>query len=240
MTADTAFTFVLVHGAWHGGWCWSRVKQRLRLTGHVVLAPTLTGLGERVHLAHPDIGLDTHVDDIVRVLDTEELTDVVLVGHSYAGLLLPGISDRSEARLGRVVYLDGAVPAEGESGMDTVSPEIQERWRQVAADTGWMPPAFDSLGITAADDLAWLKRRLVPHPFKSWSDPVRRFGNGYERLPKSFIRSTLPAGRPTSLSAERARRSPDWSYREIEAGHDAMISAPEALAAMLLEIASGR
>lgn len=233
-------TFVLVHGAWHGGWCWVRVKHRLRLAGHNVLTPTLTGLGERVHLARCDIGLDTHTEDIVRVLDTEELTDVILVGHSYAGLLLPGICDRSAGRLRKVVCLDGAVPNEGEAGMDTVAPEIQERWRRVAGETGWMPPAYDFLGITDPKDLAWLERRLVPHPFKSWCDPVRRCGNGYDRIPKTFIRCTLPTERPISLSAERARSSLDWEYCEIEAGHDAMIGAPEALTAMLLEIAAAR
>jgi len=235
-----SLTFVLVHGAWHGGWCWSRVRGPLRQQGHFVVTPTLTGLGERAHLARQDIGLDTHVEDIVGVLDTEELTDVVLVGHSYAGLLLPGVADRSTARLRHIVCLDGAVPHEGEAGMDTVAPEIQQRWQEVAGETGWMPPAYDFLGVSNPDDLAWLERRLVPHPFKSWCDPVRRYGDGYDRIAKTFIRCTLPSGRAASLSAERARESSDWDYREIEAGHDAMITAPDALVEMLVEIGQGR
>jgi len=235
----TAQTFVLVHGAWHGGWCWSRVTRLLRAKGHTVYAPTLTGLGERVHLARADIGLEIHVEDIVRVLSSEELTGVVLVGHSYAGLLLPGIADLSIDRIRHVVCLDGAVPREGESGMDTITPEIQERWRRVASQSGWMPPAYNFLGVSDAGDLNWLKRRLVPHPFKSWCDAVERHGDGYDRAPKTFIRCTLPLEKPPSLSAVRAQKASDWDYREIDAGHDAMVTAPGALAKMLDEIGRG-
>ena len=103
-------TFVLVHGAWHGGWCWKKVAPLLRSAGHEVYTPTLTGLGERDHLLTRDIGLDTHIQDIVNVLEYEELTQVVLVGHSYGGMVVTGVAERAHERLRQLVYLDAATP----------------------------------------------------------------------------------------------------------------------------------
>jgi pimeloyl-ACP methyl ester carboxylesterase len=118
-------TFVLVHGSMHGGWCWQRVAPLLRAAGHEVFTPTLTGLGERVHLAHPDIDLDTHIQDVLGVLEDEDLHDVVLVGHSYATLVIIGVADRLPERIAHLVYLDGPIAGEGQALLDFFPPDDQ-------------------------------------------------------------------------------------------------------------------
>ena len=123
-------TFVLVHGAWHGGWCWRFVRDLLEKSGHRVHAPSLTGLGERKHLARPDIDLDTHIADIVSLLEMEDLSDVVLVGHSYGGMVITGVADRAPERIGRLVYLDAFVPEDGKCTLDYVVPERAARMRE--------------------------------------------------------------------------------------------------------------
>ncbi len=136
-------TYVLVHGACHGGWCWRRVAELLRAAGHEVFAPTLTGLGDRAHLAHRGIDLDTHIQDVAAVLTYEELREVVLVGHSYAGLVITGVAERAANRLAQLVYLDAAVPRDGEAGLDLFAPEEVAAMRAVKAaldPTGTLNP----------------------------------------------------------------------------------------------------
>ncbi len=234
--------FVLVHGAWHGGWCWRRVADRLAAAGHRVFCPTLTGLGERAHLLTPAVGLDTHIEDVVGLLEAEELTDVVLVGHSYAGIVITGVADRAKARLRRLVYLDSAVVEDGHAWSGHALPEIAAERRRLAQQSSGglsMPvPKAEVFGLRDAGDLAWVQRRLTPHPFRPfdqtmhWQHPV---GNG---VPKTYVECVDPAYANLAAVRDRYRGQPGWPFVTLKAGHDAMVSAPEETARLFLELAS--
>jgi len=238
--------FVLVHGAWHGGWCWRHVRERLVAAGHRVFTPTLTGLGERAHLLAPSIGLDLHVEDIVQVIETEELQRVVLCGHSYGGMVVTGVADRLRERIAHIVYLDASVPTDGQSMLtegpprDPVAQAAAEAQLRSLADARGIMPVFppEALGIAATDieNHAWVSRRLTPHPFKTWLDPLFLPNGGSAGLPRTYVLCTDPALPGTSFAwhAEQARGSADWRYVEIATGHDAMVTAPDATAAVLL------
>jgi pimeloyl-ACP methyl ester carboxylesterase len=237
--------FVLVHGSFHGGWCWQRVVPVLRAAGHAVYTPTLTGLGERVHLASPDVGLSTHIEDIVNVLAFEDLRAVVLVGHSSGGLVITGVADRVPERLAHLVYLDAALPLDGESGLDPYPPEAQAalRDRVRTLGEGWYQPVRDEpqWGITDLDDWAWVRSRLVPQPFRQTIEPIRLTGAG-AGLPGTYVYCTddKPTGSPlAAMFAPMVARAHahGYRYREVATGHDAMVTAPQALAALLLELA---
>ena len=171
-------TFVLVHGAWHGGWCWVKVARLLRDAGHEVYTPTLTGLGERAHLARPETDLELHIQDVVAMLEAEELRNVILVGHSYAGMVISGAAARAAGRVARLVYLYAAVPEAGRSLFDYLGPERAEEARAAATTDGegWRLPPFppERFGVTSARDTEWLKRHLVPHPLRTLRRGVDR------------------------------------------------------------------
>lgn len=241
MAAQERRSYVLVHGAWHGGWCWRQVAERLRAAGHAVFTPTLTGLGERRHLLNAGITLDTFVDDVANVLDAEELTGVYLVGHSFGGRVACGVADRMPGRLGRLVLLDAGLPESGKAAWDGLPPDVREARlaRARAFGDGSRIPAPDTreFGIDEPETLAWLERRLTPHPLGSYTTPLvlaHPLGNG---LPVSYIRCTAPVYRPMETSATYARARTDWQYLELATGHDAMVSAPAELSAMLLGLA---
>ena len=161
-------TFVLLHGAFHGAWCWSRVAPLLRAAGHQVFTPTQTGLGDRAHLLHAGITLTTFVDDLVAVLDTEELTDAVLVGHSFGGAAITGAAERVPHRIRHLIYLDSAIPVSGRSPLDLAEPEIAAARRRLGAETGGVsiaPPDPAVFGVPEGPDADWVRRRLTPHPF---------------------------------------------------------------------------
>lgn len=234
--------FVLVHGAFHGGWCWQRVAPILRAAGHEVFTPTLTGLGERAHLVNPEIGLNTHVQDILAVLEYEDLWGVVLVGHSYAGLVITAVADQAAERLAHLVYLDGPVPQDGESSADLLGPEFMAGLRQAAQDVGegWRipPPPGEVFGITSDADVAWVQPRLVDQPLKTFEEPVRLTKVTGVALPRTFIYCNKPALGFWDRYAEMARAADDWGYHELATGHDAMILKPQELAHLLLEMAA--
>ncbi len=167
-------TFVLVHGSFHGGWCWQKVARLLRESGSEVHTPTLTGLGERSHLATRQAGLDLHIQDIINVLEFEDLHDVVLVGHSYAGLVITGVAERVPQRLKLLVYLDAFIPHDGQSAFDLM-PGTEEQWTQmaVAQGDGWLVPAMSAemMGITNRTDAAWAQSRLRPMPLFTHQQP---------------------------------------------------------------------
>ncbi|HVE54185.1 MAG TPA: alpha/beta fold hydrolase [Ramlibacter sp.] len=241
-------TFVLVHGAWCGGWCWSRVRPLLEGAGARVFTPTLTGLGERQHLREPVPGLQTHIQDVVNLIETEELQDVVLVGHSFAGMVITPAADRLKARLRRLVYLDAAVPAHGDDfathvpGTDAaVAQRRRAAYRALAPDGAWMPPPPpEAFGVTRQADVEWLRRRVSPHPLRSWLEPVALPNGGHAGLPKTYVLATKPLttvmGYP--VHGEIARRGAEWTYREIATGHSMMVTAPERTAELLLEAAA--
>lgn len=232
-------TFVLVHGAWHGGWCWDRVAPRLREAGHDVHTPTLTGLSERAHFLSPQVGLDTHVEDIVRLLDILQLRDVVLVGHSYAGQVVTGVADRRADAVARRIYLDAFVGADGEAARDLLPESVARHWAEAATSLGfgWLVPvrSLSVLGVTEPSDVEWLTPRLTPHPWKTYTDPLRLTG-AVDEVPAAFV-ECVSWMRVFQAHADRARAA-GWPVRELDTGHEAMVTAPKALTAALLELAA--
>ncbi|GIG86994.1 alpha/beta hydrolase family protein [Plantactinospora endophytica] len=233
-------TFVLVHGAWHGGWCWRRVTPLLRAAGHEVLTPTLTGVGDRAHLVSPLVGLETHIEDVVRCVDAETDADgeVVLVGHSYAGLVVTGVADRRPAKVSRRIYLDAFLPFDGESGIGLLPEKVAGHYREsiAGAGHGWLipPRSLQVLGVTEPDDLAWLTPRLTPHPWRSYTEPLR-IGTAVDEVPGAFV-ECVDWMRVFTPYAERARER-GWPVVELPTGHEAMVTAPRALAEALLRLA---
>lgn len=231
-------TYVLVHGAWHGGWCWQRVTPLLRAAGHEVYTPTLTGLGERSHLVNADVDLNTHVQDVVNVLKFEGLKNVILVGHSYGGMVVTGVTEPAANSLQHIVYLDAFVPRDGQALMDLVAPQFREEMRQQARANGGLSPHFpvEQYGVFAEADVQWVKPRLVPHPFKTLTTPVTLMNPASLALPKTYIYCNDPAMGFFEAFAERTRRENGWRYRELATGHDAMVTMPRELTDLLLEL----
>lgn len=231
-------TFVLVHGAWHGGWCWDRVAPLLRAAGHEVHAPTLTGLSERSHLLSPQVGLDTHTEDVVRHLDVLGLRDVVLVGHSYAGQLVSAVADRRPEVVTRRVYLDAFVGADGEAAGDLLPDQVRHHWAESAISDGfgWMVPprSLSVLGVSKPEDVDWLTPKLTPHPWKTYTDPLRLTGAEAD-VPAVFV-ECVDWMRVFRAHAARAHAR-GWPVHELKTGHEAMVTAPAELADALIEIA---
>jgi pimeloyl-ACP methyl ester carboxylesterase len=223
-------TFVLVHGAWHGGWCWKNVTPLLRAGGHDVFTPTLTGLGERTHLLTPAIDLNTHVQDVKAVLEYEDLHDVVLVGHSYGGMVITGVAEQAQARLAQLVYLDAFLPEHGKALQDyaPVPPLRDDGWRIPS------PGGPRDFGVTDEHDIAWITPRLGDQPLKTFTQPVQRSAKQINSLAQTFIQCTDAPF--FSEAGERAKRQ-GFRYRELfSAGHDAMVTMPRQLADVLIEL----
>ncbi len=235
-------TFVLVHGVWHGGWCWSRVVDILRARGHRVTAPTQTGLGERSHLLSADITLETFVTDIVRHIECEDLKDVVLVGHSFGGAPVTGVADRLADRLASLIYLDGIMLKSGETWFSLLPPDLAADRAALAEKTSGgvsLPPApAEAFGVTRPEDRTFLESRLTPHPFATFTTSLdlkgSKVGNG---LPASYVCCTAPSYGPANVSLEKAHDF-GWPVTEIATGHDAMVTEPQATAELLEKLAS--
>lgn len=233
-------TFVLVHGANLGGWCWQDVRTILEAHGHEVICPSLD-----LSLA---ASLDRHIADVAELIVSGNLHGIVLVGHSYGGMVITGVADRVRARIARLVYLDAAVPGDGDDFASHIpglsAAEVEERrafYRSLSTDGLWLaPPPLQWVGITDADAIATITPRLVPHPLATWLQPVRFQNGGPAGLPKTYILATNP---PTDVMGyprhgEAARQGGEWTYREIPAGHALMLAAPTETAALLLEAAA--
>jgi pimeloyl-ACP methyl ester carboxylesterase len=230
-----ATTFVLVHGAWHGGWCWIKTTRLLTDAAHVVYTPTLTGLGERAHLARPEIDLDTHVQDVVAVLEAEDLKNVVLVGHSYGGMVVSAVAARVRNRITRLVYLDAFVPEAGQSCFALMPPERAEAFRKAAADAdGWRVPALapERFGITSQRDTEWAQRRLVPQPLQTFEQPLASVPSA--DVPRTYVYCSKPAIGVFDRFAERLREDRKWRFHDVKTGHDAMVTAPGEIAKILM------
>jgi pimeloyl-ACP methyl ester carboxylesterase len=228
--------FVLVPGAWLGGWCWRDVAVLLR--SHSVVAPTLTGLGERSHLLTRDTALHTHVADIANLLRYRDLVDVVLVGHSYGGMVITAVAEAAAERIARLIYLDASVPLDGQSNDDVVGPEIAARLRSAAHSygAGWRVPPADYVTDRMPQDVRdWVRERLTPHPLRAFTEPVRLRSAAAAALPRTFIRTTQSPLYDGLL--ERARRA-GWPCRELPGGHYAMLTEPDAVAAALADAAA--
>jgi pimeloyl-ACP methyl ester carboxylesterase len=228
-------TFVLIHGAWHGGWCWRRVSTILRRAGHEVHAPSLTGLGERKHLAGGRIDLDTHIQDVVGLIEMEDLRDVVLVGHSYGGMVITGAADRIPSRLARLVYLDAFVPENGKCLLDYVVPERAARMRHEGDRSGFVtPPPMSLWGLTAQQDLDFVGPREVRHPYATMCQPIRLLNlMEWRTIPKTFVFCSSPATGSFDQFAAKYRSDPAWRFHELKTGHDAMVLMPEEVARIL-------
>lgn len=233
-------TFVLVHGAWHGGWCWRAVREQLESRGHRVFTPTLTGVGERKHHLSADIAIDTLVSDVAHVLEYERLENVVLVGHSFAGAIIPGVAERARERIAKLVFLDAAVLEDGESMFDMMAQEIVEQRRSQAEqlhDGIALPlPSREGLGIK--DEALWseIEPLLTPQPLSTYESKVQLEAMPGDGIACEYIRCADPEYAPLSWARERARGY-GWPMRDIATGHDAMLTAPDDLTAMLLEMA---
>jgi len=227
--------YVLVHGAWHGGWCWRRVRRLLEAAGHSVDTPTLTGLGERAHLLSREIGLETHIADVIALLEMEDLSDVVLVGHSYAGMVVTAVADRAASRIARLVYLDAVVPRDGQCLYDCASPQFKAHFEEQAmiAGHGWLVPLLAEsakfLGLQRKEDQDWVMPRITPHPARTFREPLR-LGSDPPPAPRRYINciGDRPPGQPRSAQS----RGID-DYHELRTGHDAMVTAADEVAALL-------
>jgi pimeloyl-ACP methyl ester carboxylesterase len=235
---------VLVHGAWGGAWIWRRVLPALRAGGHEVHAVTLTGDGERAHLRRPEISLQTHIDDVVGLIEAEELREVVLVGHSYGGMVITGaasaLMQRDSQRVRRLVYVDAMVPLPGEGWGDAHSPETVAVRRAAAAanDNALPPPDPADFGIGGADR-DWLLRRQVPHPFGMYRVPLEYDGNSLARLPRLFVDCNQPAYPTIDAMRQRVRELPGWQVVEMPTGHFPMVTQLEALVRHILAFVPG-
>ena len=226
-----------MHGAWHGAWCWKKLLPLLHEKGLEVYTPTQTGVGEQAHLLSGDISLDTFILDITDFLTEHDLHNVVLVGHSFAGISISGVADRMPERISRLVYLDALLLQNGQSVFDIIPPEMAQARRELAQQTSGgislPPPEPAVLGVSDADDVQWLIAHCTPHPVSTYESKMtlsHSLGNG---LPATYIAVT-PHYAPTTSSRNYAKTRSDWQYAEIPAGHDAMVTSPLALYELLV------
>jgi pimeloyl-ACP methyl ester carboxylesterase len=231
-------TFVLVHGAWHGGWCWRRVADRLRALEHVVYTPTLTGLGERSHLIAPTVGLTTHITDIVNVIAWEELDNIVLCGHSYGGMVVAGVAERAFEKIRSIVFLDAFLPRDGDATVDLVPQPFQQamRDRLNAGETLLPPRSAESFAVNEADR-AWIDRMCGPQPAAAIAEKIALTG-AYERIPrKTYIRAVGYPNAAFDGAYARTREDASWRTDEVACGHDVMVDRPDWLADRLIAAA---
>jgi pimeloyl-ACP methyl ester carboxylesterase len=228
---------VLVHGAWHGSWCWRRVLPRLWAAGHRAVPVTLSGLGERAHQLSPSITLATHVADVVTAVRAEECTDAVLVGHSYGGVVVTGAADRLDGEVARLVYVDAVVPEPGDCWSTQNPPAVQAARRAAIEASGTIPPPPPAAFGLAGSDGEWVARRQTPQPGGVYDDPLTFDAGRWAARPRTYVSCTSPALATIDPSRELVRRQPGWEVVELATGHDPMVSAPEELAAVLLDIA---
>jgi pimeloyl-ACP methyl ester carboxylesterase len=233
-----AYTFVLIHGAWHGGWCWQRVADRLRNNGHRVFTPTLTGLGERSHLLRAGIDLKTHSADVVNVMKWERLTDVVLCGHSYGGFVISGVAEAMASAIRSIIFLDAFMPKNGEAVQDLTGPAVQEGIRTALqrGDIAIPPRSAEAFGVNEADR-AWVDRLCVGQPVGTFTDKIVLTG-ARDRIPrKSYIRAASYANPGFDRALAAVRADPSWRSFEVPCGHDVMVDDPARLTEILLEVA---
>jgi len=234
-------TFVLVHGAWHGSWCWKRVRKSLQAGGHDVFTPTLTGVGERSHLSSPQVNLETHVADVVNLIRWEEINDIVLCGHSYAGCVITGVADRVPERVRALVYLDAFILQNGQALHDVIPPALGEAQVTSAKESGdgWqVPPITAEFFNVNAADRAWVNAQCTPQPLATFQ----------QRL---ALRHEIPAEKATHVLATGYDHSPfppfhalakakGWKTVTVSCGHDAMLDRPDDVARILRDVVVGR
>ena len=231
--------FVLVHGAWHGGWCYARVRRRLAAQGHRVFTPTLTGLGERSHLMSGDINLDTHITDVVNVIKWENLHDIVLCGHSYGGWIISGVAEQMLDTISSIVFLDAYMPDDGDSGQKIGSASSREGIAKALASGAISrpgPSAKDFM-VADADDQAWLDSKTTQQPLGVSLQPIKLTG-ARDRVPKkTYILAETYNSPNFRRYYERCAADSSWTTYTVLCGHDVMVDMPDRLADILLEVA---
>ena len=228
---------MVAHGAWSAGWAWKKLRPLMAARGHRLWTPTYTGLGERSHLAGPQVDLQTHVTDIVQVLRMEDLSDVVLIGHSYGGMVATGVADRVPERLQRVIYLDAFVPEDGDS-LASLTGQSAQSMRDAAED-GWKAAPRPVPPDTPRADLAWIAARRMSHPVECFVQPLALTGAG-AALPRHYIYALKTDERDTfGRFHQRAQTTPGWTAHQIGASHNPHITVPETLAQLLDDIIGG-
>lgn len=231
-------TFLLIHGMWHGGWCWERLTPLLRAAGHIVYPPTLAGLGEHVDRPNGDIDLNTHVQEIVDLCITNDLNEVVLVGHSSGGFMAHVVADRIPERIAHIVNLDGMVPENGKSLADLIG-ETWDFFKKKAVESGdeWRcPPILEwTFGVSGAD-LKWAQSKLTPHPLKTLTTPVTLSNPAAQSIPSTFILCSEGMTEEDVATEEKKFTGLGMNFRSLPTGHDVMITMPKELAKILLEL----
>lgn len=235
-------TFVLIHGAWHGGWCWRAVADALEAEGHKVYAPSLTGLADRSHLLSTSINLDTHIDDIANLFKWEDIEDACLVGHSYGGWPISGAAEKLAGKISSIVYLDAFVPENGQRGMDLSSEAFRKALLEAIErkEAGRSVPKADAFKILDPKNVAWVQAKMTPQPTGLSVTPIKLTGARDKIARKTYIRA--PAYPQPNFDKAYAAAKADKSWRTFEfspseAGHDVMVDAPQKLAELLMQVA---
>jgi len=229
-------TVVLAHGAWSAAWVWKKVRPLMRAAGHEFYTPTYTGLGEREHLANPSNDLETHIEDVLGVIRAEELSAVVLLGHSYGGMVATGVADRARERMAQVIYLDAFVPKDGQALIDLAPDDHRRRILEGArSGDGWRVPPNPIPPDTAPEDVDWIMRHRRPMSIKCFEQPLGL--QGELALPRAYIYcKRIAPGDPFRPFAERAKTESGWRYYELDASHSPNVTAPKALVKLINEV----
>jgi pimeloyl-ACP methyl ester carboxylesterase len=236
--APTSTTFVLVHGAWGGGWHWRRVADRLRSRGHSVFTPTLTGLGERAHQLHAGVDLSLHIADVLGVLRYESLDDIVLVGHSYGGFVISGVAEAFPGEIRSIVFLDAFVPNDGEALVEVVQPAVQEVIRSAQTRSDSTVPVRDAAAFRMNEnDRAWADSLANPQPIGTFFQKIRLTGARDRVAKKTYIRAVGYPNVSFDKCYARTKADPSWRTYEVNCGHHIMIDQPDWLATTLIELA---
>ena len=231
-------TFVLVHGAWHGGWCWRRVADQLERKGHKVFTPTMTGLGERSHLLDPKINLATHFTDILNVIKWEGLSDIVLVGHSYGGVIISGVAEQAHDKIASIVFLDAFVPENGDSLAEKASQPVREAITALIqkGETA-MKPVPAAVFRVNEKDRAWVDAMCTLHPLATLTDKSVITGGRDKIAKRAYVRAKGYPSVPFDAAQEKLKATAGWRVYEMPCGHDAMVDMPDRLTEILLEVA---
>jgi pimeloyl-ACP methyl ester carboxylesterase len=230
-------TFVLVHGAWHGGWCWRRVSDMLEAKGHKVFVPTLTGLGEKSHLLDAKVNLTTHITDIINLIKWEDLTDIVLVGHSYAGYIISGVAEQMHASVNSIVFLDAFLPENGDSLAAGASQPVKEALAAAKAKAEiTLQPVPAAVFRVNEKDRAWVDAKCTPQPIATMDETIKLTGARERIAKKSYIRAKGYPSIPFDAAQTKVKANAAWKSYEMTAGHDAMVDQPKELTDILIEV----
>lgn len=229
-------TVVLAHGAWSSAWAWKKVRPLMAAAGHQFWTPSYTGLGERGHLASPSNDLETHIQDVLGVLRCEDLRDVVLIGHSYGGMVATGVADRARERIAQLIYLDAFVPKDGQALMDFLPEQVRRKMLDgVKAGDGWRVQPNPTPPDTSPADVQWIMERRLPQSVKCFEQPL---GLQAElTLPRAYIACMKYADQgPFGQFAQRFKGDSAWRFFELDASHSPNVTAPQALVDLLQKI----